>query len=80
MKLDFFLIITSIIANVIICYYVVRACKEFIISKKMEGLKFFYDYIESLSRYREVLKARGYIADAERIDKKIVELLNKFDK
>lgn len=80
MKLEFFLIITSIIANVIICYYVVRACKEFIISKKMEGLKFFYDYIESLSRYREVLKARGYIADAERIDKKIVELLNKFDK
>lgn len=80
MKLEFFLIITSIIANVIICYYVVRSCKEFIISKKMEGLKFFYDYIESLSRYREVLKARGYIADAERIDKKIVELLNKFDK
>lgn len=80
MKLETILIVTSILANIFIAYYVFRACKEIIRNKRIERGKLLYDYINSLTKYRDILKSYGYTADAEKIDKRIVELINQSDK
>lgn len=80
MKLETVLIITSIFANIFIAYYVFHACKEIIRNKRIERCKLLYDYINSLTQYRDILKSYGYTDDAKKNDKDIVELINRFDK